>query len=148
MREKVDFSDLVNQFCESTKRTLSDLTDRYKLLTDDFVEMFDRMKKLEKRLENLENGNQDANIDCDKSIHIGDVCFYKNDADVCFLITSIDSEYDQRTGKRTDFFDAIREDGSVICDGTLDLVQSVGENILCDLRSLFEKIRMVDKEYD
>lgn len=91
---------------------------------------------------------KDTLITDNKSIHIGDICFYKNDADVYFLITSIDSEYDQQTGKRTDFFDAICEDGSVICDGTLDLVQSVGENILCDLRSLFEKIRMVDKEYD
>lgn len=147
MREKVDFSDLVNQFCESTKRTLSDLTDRYKLLTDDFVEMFDRMKKLEKRLGNLENENQDANIAGNKSIHIGDVCFYKNDADVCFLITSIDSEYDQQTGKRTDFFDAIREDGSVIHDGTLDLVQSTCKNILCDLRKLLEGIKIIQGEF-
>ena len=147
MREKADYSDRVNQFCESTRKTLSDLTDRYKLLTDDFVEMFDRMKKLEKRLENLENGNQDANIDGDKSIHIGDVCFYKNDADVCFLITSIDSEYNQRTGELTYFFDAICEDGSVIHDGTLDLVQSTCKNILCDLRKLLEGIKIIQGEF-
>lgn len=46
MRKKVDYSEQVNRFCESTRKTLSDLSDHYKFLTKDFVEMCDRLKKI------------------------------------------------------------------------------------------------------
>jgi len=56
-----------------------------------------------------------------RKIKIGDECHYKDQSDN-FIITRI--YYEVSKG----FFDAIREDGSVIYDGTLELIEKTGRN--------------------
>lgn len=82
------------------------------------------------------------------AIEVGDVCRYKKDNKQPFIITRIYCGHDG-FGKIEFFFDAIYEDGSVIEDGTLSLIERVGvsrKNIREHLNELFRGIPLEEKE--